>query len=109
MSRIRIVPSPVDQDLLAQLVEEFRAPEQQVAEGQPVGLDDELVIIEEPTSQGRSAVVVVWDAWVGLEPRERGKLIMEALREVRGGEVVNVSLTMGLTHDEHERISGRAA
>lgn len=109
MSRIRIVQNPIDQALLARLVKELNAPEQQIAEGQPVGLEDDLVIIEEPTAPGRSAVVVVWDEWTGLESRDRGRLIMEAVREVRGAEAVNVSLAMGLTRAEYDRISGRAA
>lgn len=109
MSRIRIVPNPIDQSLLNRLVDELNAPEQQVAEGQPVGLEDELVIIEEPTSPGRTAVTVVWDDWMGLEPRERGRLMMEAIRKVRGAEAANVSLCMGLTRAEYDRIAGRAA
>ena len=51
------------------------------------------------------AVTVIWDKWLGIVPEMRGRIILDAYQEARGrDEMRKISVALGLTHCEAERV-----
>lgn len=78
-------------------------PDDQRPAGAPV-VEEAPNIIEEATSLGNLHVVVIWDAWGHVPPQERGKVIMEAYKTLPGDQFTRISIAMGLTPEEAERL-----
>src|ERR1035437_1012465 len=77
-----------------------------------VRLEDELTgratngpqIVEEEQFGNRIHVTVIWDAWKDLPPEERGRAIMDAYEHVRHADVLRITIALGLTPSEAERL-----
>ena len=62
-----------------------------------------LISITQPGQ--RTHILVVWDEWKTLSQQERSQIIMHAYEEEYGlAEVQTVSVAMGLTSSEAERL-----
>ncbi|MCX7043878.1 MAG: hypothetical protein NTX50_00130 [Candidatus Sumerlaeota bacterium] len=61
-------------------------------------------IIEDYQPGGYFHVTVIWDDWHDVEPLERGQIIMDAYEQVRPSDVLKITITMGLTTAEAERL-----
>lgn len=105
MARYVRTPAATHPELVNRLAQELKEPEQNLAAGQNLPLEDELVIEETPGyGAGRYMVSVIWQAWQALSPEERGKVILDAVARARGeGERVKVGVALGLTPDEYNR------
>jgi hypothetical protein len=91
-------PSPNVTDLTAKLLAEFRTPNPD-AEAQPI------IIAGPPEPAAISRLVVIWDAWTDLSAQERSEIIMAAYTtHVGTGEAVKISIAMGLTSQEAQKI-----
>ena len=79
------------------LVEEWRNPQ---------GNAPEPIIIEESDrQQAPEHLYVIWSEWTGLSQYERSKIVLNAYERVRGRNfALNVTLAMGLTSDEADRM-----
>ncbi len=87
-------------DLKAILVDELV---KNSPEGAP---DDPYIVIEEIPLSDSLHVAVVWDRWQGVDPEERGRVILEAFGEAMGEtEMLRVTMAMGLTREEAERLN----
>jgi hypothetical protein len=66
----------------------------------------EPVILEETVrGQGVAHVYVVWSKWADLDGVERSEIIMEAAeKKFSPDEVLNISIAMGLTPIEADRL-----
>ncbi|MCX7049501.1 MAG: hypothetical protein NTX50_28955 [Candidatus Sumerlaeota bacterium] len=65
-----------------------------------------VIIIEGPVARGSIHVFVVYDEWQDLTPLERSETIMDALEDAWSSEeVINVTVAMGLTTAEADRMS----
>ena len=94
MSVKRIHPETISSspEIVQAIAEELRLNRENSPEDAPE-------IIEEELAHSRSLfVTVLWDAWQHLSGEARGRAIMEAYRQVRPDEVLNISLALGLTH-----------
>lgn len=83
--------------LVEQLVEELR---KEAATGSPSSPD----IVEEEQRGNHLHVTVLWDEWDDLAVEERGQIIMDAYKEARADDVLNITIAMGLTPAEAKRI-----
>ena len=90
------------EELLARLLEEWRSP-------QPSENSEPVIIEERPGNYDRvNHLYVVWSDWGDLTPIERSKVVMQAYARFRGQDLANsVTLAMGLTPDEAEKIGIR--
>lgn len=61
-------------------------------------------IIEEEQFGNRLHVTVIWDDWKALPPEERGRAIMDAYDHVRHADVLRITIALGLTPAEAERL-----
>ena len=97
---IRSGPTPAARALLNRLVDEWQHPDPNAT--QPI-------IIEESGGQNQPThIYVVWDDWASLGSIERSEVIMDAYEEVRGrGGAINVTVAMGLTPAEADRLGIR--
>lgn len=95
--RSRPAPSPAGQALLNRLVAEWR---------QPTPGAQQPIIIEEAASQNLPVhLYVIWDDWAPLGSIERSEIIMDAYEQLHGrGGAVNVTVAMGLTPEEADRL-----
>jgi hypothetical protein len=66
--------------------------------------DGPRIIEEEQTYGHRLHVTVIWDRWAGVPHPERGPIILDAYREVRGVQVMLlITQPQGFTNDEARR------
>jgi hypothetical protein len=86
---------PSEQELRNELQAEFAEPKDS---GEPE------IIIERPTP-GTIHLYVIWSRWGDLEQVVRSRIILDAFEAVRGAEeVVQVTVSMGLTPEESKRL-----
>ena len=92
--------SPAGQTLLNRLLSEWR---------QPAPGAQQPIIIEETAAQNLPVhLYVVWDDWAPLGSIERSEIIMDAYEQLRGrGAAINVTVAMGLTPVEADRLGIR--
>jgi hypothetical protein len=92
-------PTPAGQSLLNRLVAEWQNPS---GAQQPI-------IIEETASQNLPVhLYVLWDDWAPIGSIERSEVIMDAYEQIHGrGGAVNVTVAMGLTPVEADRLGIR--
>ena len=85
--------------LLEQLFTEWRSPNNDKKEP--------LIIEEAPGNNERvNHLYVIWSEWSNLTPIERSKLILQAYKRLRGGDLAtSVTLAMGLTPIEAEKMN----
>lgn len=98
----RLVPEQNLQSaaLLARLVQEWEQPSQAA---QPV-----LIEAAGDRMSGSRHLYVVWDDWLPLDQRARSEIIMDAYEATHDRqEVLNVTVAMGLTAAEAERMGIR--
>jgi len=89
--------------LLAQLEQEWRIPDP--AANEPVIIETSDVLRPQQTP---TRLYVVWSDWRDLTQRRRSEMIMDAYIAVRGRTAaLNVTLAMGVTPDEAERMGIR--
>ena len=89
--------------LLARLEQEWATPNPTAAE--PVIIENSDVLRPQQTP---TRLYVIWEAWRDLTPRRRSEMIMDAYVAVRGrADALNVTLAMGLTREEAERLGIR--
>ena len=89
--------------LLARLEQEWETPNPAAAEPVIIETADVLRPQQTPTH-----LYVIWEAWRDLTPRRRSEMIMDAYVAVRGrAYALNVTLAMGLTREEADRIGIR--
>ena len=85
-------------ELVEALATELRNPTPDTGRGIPD------VQEETQTYGGRVHVLVLWDRWEGVPQPERGPIILDAYREVRGErEMLNIGQAMGFTIEEWRR------
>lgn len=85
-------------ELVVALAEELRNPKPQGGAGIP-DIQEEV-----QTYGGRIHVLVLWDRWELVPQPERGPIILDAYREVRGErEMLNISQALGFTLEEWRR------
>ncbi len=92
--------------LVEALAAEFAQPAQQLAVGEQLPLQDEIVI-EETSGYGggRYMLSVIWKAWRDVPAEERGRIILDAVARARGEDHrLRVGLALGLTPEEYQRI-----
>lgn len=96
-------PSPRAMELLAELVAELKR------NSTEPGSEDLPLILEDPErGTTRFGVTVLWEKWSDIPLRERGGLIMDAYKEVRGEpEMLRISRALGLTRAEADRLGIR--
>lgn len=61
-------------------------------------------IIEEEQFGKRIHVTVIWAAWKDLPPEERGRAIMDAYERARPDDVLRITIALGLTPAEADRL-----
>jgi hypothetical protein len=61
-------------------------------------------VIEEEQFGNRIHVTVIWDAWSALSPEDRGRAIMDAYQKVRPDEVLQITIAMGLTKADADKL-----
>ena len=89
--------------LLARLEQEWKTPNPAAAEPVIIETTDVLRPQQTPTH-----LYVIWEAWRDLTPRRRSEMIMDAYVAVRGrADALNVTLAMGLTQEEADRLGIR--
>lgn len=87
-------------DLKALLAEELR---RDSPEGAP---EAPYIVIEEIPNSGNLHVTVVWDRWQGIDPEERGRVILEAYGEAKGeADMHRITMAMGVTREEAQRLN----
>jgi len=92
--------TPLYRQLVAALVEELQR-------NQPTGPATAPQIIEEEQRGGFFHISVIWDAWQDVDRAERGKIIMDAYEKQQRVNVAKITVALGLTHAEAERLSVR--
>jgi len=96
-----ILPKPLPEypDLVAALVEELRLE-------RPDGPEDAPFILEEKVRHhDLSYVKVFWDRWEGIAAEDRGRVILDAVCQVRGEPaILKITAALGLTHAEARRL-----
>lgn len=65
-------------------------------------------IIEEEERHNFLHVSVIWDAWNDVAPEDRGRIIMDAYEKERSADVSRITIALGLTHAEAERLGVHA-
>lgn len=61
-------------------------------------------IIEEEQFGGYLHVTVIWDAWNGLSPEERGRAIMDAYERTQPADILRITIALGLTSAEAKHL-----
>lgn len=89
---------PQHNGLVARLVAELQR--NQPAGGPP----DAPIIVEDVERSNFMHVTVLWDEWKDVDPEERGCVIMDAYERQRPEDVINITVALGLTHAEAERL-----
>lgn len=101
--RLKRTLPPSASELTRELIVEWTKPKKT---GQPV------IVIEGDQGQPRH-IYVIWDAWQGLDPRDRSEIIMDAVEHLAGDQafpdVSLVTVAMGLTAEEAARMGIEAA
>ena len=64
-------------------------------------------ILEEEQRGGYFHVTVIWDEWEGVEGEERGRIIMDAYEQERASDVMKITIALGLTSEEAQRLGIR--
>ena len=101
--RKRLAPvSSVHSGLVRKLVAELRR-------NATTGLPTAPVVREDEQRGNYLHVTVIWDAWRRLGPEERGRMIMDAYERARPDDVLRITVAMGLTHAEAERLGVSAS
>lgn len=73
------------------------------------GRDPRPEIIEDIVGGQTVHIYVVWDEWAGMSQEERSEIIMDAYEEWVGLDTaVIVTIAMGLTHDEEDKVRVQA-
>jgi hypothetical protein len=94
---VRVPASPLADTLRRRLLDEWRNPASTAA--QPVILEDR------GGANQPLHVYVIWDDWAGLGAIERSEIILDAYEDKYGpGSAVNVTVAMGLTKLEADRL-----
>jgi len=70
----------------------------------PTGPPGAPQIVEEENRRHMLHVTVIWDEWGDVAPEQRGKIIMDAYEQVRQEDLPRITVALGLTHSEAERI-----
>jgi len=70
----------------------------------PAGPEGAPQIIEEEQRGGYFHVTVLWDAWKDVDHEERGRIIMDAYEQQRPTDVANITVALGLTHEDARRL-----
>lgn len=93
----RMYSDPRASDLQARLVQEWTLPQADSVEP---------VIIEENAQfyQDLKHLYVVWSEWEGLNQRERSRIIMGAYGQVHASGAASITVAMGLTPQEADRL-----
>jgi hypothetical protein len=68
------------------------------------GSSTDPYVIEEEQRGGYIHVTVLWDMWENVPADGRGQVIMDAYEAERTGDVQKITLAMGLTHGEAEKL-----
>jgi len=67
----------------------------------PGAFQGEPLVVENQIAQTKSIhVVVIWDAWDGLSPTERSKVILDAYAKAKRHRGSTITVAMGLTSEE---------
>jgi hypothetical protein len=67
--------------------------------------DEPDVTVEEVKYANSLRVKVVWDKWAGIDPEERGRVILNAFGKALGEkEMLRVTLALGVTKREDSRL-----
>ena len=61
-------------------------------------------ITEEEQRGNYLRVAVIWDEWTDQTPEDRGRVIMDAYEKVRPSDVLRITIALGLTHTEAQRL-----
>jgi hypothetical protein len=90
-------------ELVAALADELRNPHTKGGAGIPD------ITEESQTFGGRIHVLVLWDRWQGVPQAQRGPIILDAYRQVRGErEMLQISQPLGFTIEEWRRFQASA-
>lgn len=102
MARQHPIPAETPADLVAALVPALR--------GTGVG---GVQVIDEPIQGSRHRhLTVIWDRWKGVPQPERGRIILDAYERAdpdKPWRVLEVTLALGLTHDEARKLNLKIA
>ena len=101
IKKSRIPETPRYRELVAALAKELQR-------DQPTGPADAPQIVEEEQRSGFLHVAVIWDNWQDVDRADRGKVIMDAYQQQRVDDVAKITVALGLTHAEAERIGVHA-
>ena len=64
-----------------------------------------IILIDKSSSLGDSVhIYVVWDKWGDLDQEVRSEIIMSACEEVGKENILDVTVAMGLTKEEADRM-----
>jgi hypothetical protein len=72
--------------------------------GAPTGPPNAPQIVEEENRRHMMHVTVIWDEWRDIAPEQRGKIIMDAYEQAQRDDLLRITVAMGLTHEEAERL-----
>ena len=103
-------PSESNPEMVAAIAAELRGgPTGRDVQREPISaLVSAPVIIEEQTPRGPIHVTVIWDGWRDIAAEQRGRVILDAYRQVQGEETARaISIAMGLTPAEAMRLGIR--
>jgi hypothetical protein len=75
---------------------------------EPTGPATAPQIIEEEQRGNFLHVTVIWDAWKGVVGEDRGRIIMDAYEQQRPADVTRITIALGLTHAEADRLGVHA-
>lgn len=89
---------PIDRNrLVDQLVDEWQRPRDDHSEP--------LILREYGRGGALTHVYVVWSRWSTMDQAERGEIILDAAERVIGAQkVLEITIAMGLTPDEAQRM-----
>jgi len=80
----------------------------ELARGALEGPTEAPQIIEEEQRGNYLHVTVIWDAWTDVAHEDRGRIIMDAYAQRRPTDVNRITLALGLTKAEAERLGVHA-
>jgi len=93
--------SPQHNELVKRLVAELQR--NQPAGGPP----DAPIIVEDVERNNFMRVTVLWDDWKDIAPEARGRIIMDAYEQQRPQDVINITMALGSTPNDAERLGIR--